>query len=52
MADHGDQSLTQLLVCARDGYRFDVRSNAVANEGALRGHWQENTCNVQGELSG
>jgi len=47
-----DQSLSQTLVCASDAFRLNIESNAVAEQGGLRGEWRETTRGVQGTLSG
>jgi hypothetical protein len=46
------ESLTQALVCASDSYRFDIRSNVVADGENASGGWQETTRNITGNLIG
>jgi len=46
------ESLTQALVCASDSFRFDIRSNVVADGENASGGWQETTRNVTGNLTG
>ncbi len=48
----GGAAMTQSMVCASDNYRFDIRANAVAEGGRVRGEWQEITRGVQGALAG
>jgi hypothetical protein len=44
--------LNQSLVCASDSYKFDLRSDVTANNGALSGSWSETSRNVSGSLQG
>lgn len=44
--------LNQSLVCASDSYKFDLKSDVTARNGALTGQWSESTRNVGGALSG
>jgi hypothetical protein len=44
--------LNQSLVCASDSYKFDLRSDVTANNGALSGNWSEASRNVSGSLQG
>ena len=48
----GGAALSQSLVCASDSYRFDVRSNVVADGDKVQGQWQETTRNVTGNVLG
>jgi len=48
----GGNGLNQSLTCASDSYRFELRSNVVAERGALSGTWSETTRNVSGNLEG
>lgn len=44
--------LNQSLLCASDSYKFELRSNVLARNGALSGNWTETTRNVSGTLEG
>jgi hypothetical protein len=44
--------LNQNLVCASDSYKFDLKSDVTANNGALSGSWSESSRNVGGSLQG
>jgi hypothetical protein len=44
--------LNQSLLCASDSYKFELRSNVVAEGGSLSGTWSETTRNVSGNLEG
>jgi hypothetical protein len=44
--------LNQRLVCASDSYKFDLKSDVTANDGALSGTWSELSRNVNGSLEG
>jgi hypothetical protein len=44
--------LNQTLVCASDSYKFDLRSNVVAQNGVLSGTWSEAGRGVSGNLEG
>ena len=44
--------LNQTLTCASDSYKFDLKSNVIANGGALSGTWSESTRNISGNLQG
>jgi len=46
------EGLNQSLVCASDSYKFDLRSNITASNGALSGTWSEVSRNVGGNLEG
>jgi hypothetical protein len=48
----GGSSLSESMVCASDSYRFDIRTRAVAEGGAVRGDWQETTRGVTGDFTG
>jgi hypothetical protein len=48
----GGRSLSESMVCASDSYRFDIRTRAVAEGGAVRGDWQETTRGVTGDFTG
>jgi hypothetical protein len=45
-------SLSQLLVCASDSFRFEIHSDVVADGRSAQGGWQESTRNVSGNLIG
>jgi hypothetical protein len=52
-AVRGDaQGLNQTLLCASDSYRFELKSNVVAQNGVLSGTWHETSRNVGGTLEG
>src|SRR3977135_3631011 len=44
--------LNQTLVCASDSYKFDLKSDVIANNGSLSGTWSEASRNVTGTLEG
>jgi hypothetical protein len=44
--------LNQTLVCASDSYKFDLRSDVIAQNGVLSGSWSEASRNVNGNLQG
>lgn len=48
---NGD-GLNQALICASDSYKFDLRSNVIAEGGMLSGTWSETSRNVNGNLEG
>jgi hypothetical protein len=48
----GGNGLNQSLLCASDSYRFDLRSNVIAERGALSGTWSESSRNINGNLEG
>ncbi|GAB1716149.1 MAG: hypothetical protein NTAFB05_11910 [Nitrobacter sp.] len=52
-AVRGDaQGLNQTLLCASDSYRFELKSNVIAQSGVLSGTWRETSRNVGGTLEG
>jgi hypothetical protein len=51
VGDNGN-GLNQSLVCASDSYKFDLRSDLIANQGALTGTWSETSRNINGILQG
>lgn len=51
LSDSGE-SLTQTLVCASDSYKFDVQCYVEASGGVVKGHWEETTRSVSGNLTG
>jgi len=44
--------LNQSLLCASDSYRFELRSNVLAERGVISGTWSEVSRNVSGDLQG
>ena len=44
--------LNQSLTCASDSYKFDLRSDVTASNGALTGQWSESSRGVGGTLKG
>jgi hypothetical protein len=44
--------LNQTLVCASDSYKFDLRTNVVAEQGVLSGTWSESSRGINGNLEG
>ena len=44
--------LNQNLVCASDSYKFQLKSDVIAKNGVLSGHWSETSRNVGGSLEG
>lgn len=48
----GGESLTQVLLCASDSYKFDVNSTVTEQAGAITGSWTETTRNATGTVSG
>jgi hypothetical protein len=48
----GGNGLNQTLVCASDSYKFDLRTNVVAERGALSGTWSESSRGISGNLEG
>jgi hypothetical protein len=50
--DQNGGALSQTLLCASDSYRVDISSYIVAEGHSVRGHWQETTRQVQGDLTG
>jgi hypothetical protein len=48
----GGNGLNQTLVCASDSYKFDLKSNVVAERGVLSGTWSESSRGINGNLEG
>jgi hypothetical protein len=48
----GGNGLNQNLLCASDSYKFDLRSNVIAEGGTLSGTWSESSRGVNGTLQG
>ena len=44
--------LNQNLVCASDSYKFELKSDVLAEDGSLSGTWSELSRNVGGSLEG
>ena len=44
--------LNQTLVCASDSYKFDLKTNVIAERGTLSGTWSESSRNINGNLEG
>jgi len=44
--------LNQTLTCASDGYKFDLKSNVIAEDGALKGTWSESSRGINGNIEG
>jgi hypothetical protein len=51
VGDNG-AGLNQTLVCASDSYKFDLKTNVVAERGALSGTWSESSRGVNGNIEG
>lgn len=49
---HDGQGLNQTLLCASDSYKFELKSDVHARNGALSGTWRETSRNVGGSLDG
>jgi hypothetical protein len=50
--DPDGNSLTQVLRCASDSYKFNVDSTVTANAGSISGSWTETTRNATGNVTG
>jgi hypothetical protein len=48
----GGSGLNQSLTCASDSYKFDLRTNVIAEGGAITGTWSETSRNVNGSIEG
>jgi hypothetical protein len=48
----GGNGLNQNLLCASDSYKFDLRSNVIAEGGSLSGTWSESSRGINGTLQG
>jgi hypothetical protein len=44
--------LNQTLTCASDSYKFDLKTNVIAEGGSLSGSWSESSRGINGNLSG
>ncbi len=51
VGDNG-AGLNQTLVCASDSYKFDLKTNVVAEHGSLSGTWSESSRGVNGSVEG
>lgn len=45
-------SMSMVLTCASDAYKFDLRAEVVAQGGEVSGTWSETSRNVGGNLAG
>ena len=45
-------ALKQNLRCASDSYKFDLKTNVIAERGTLSGTWSESSRNINGNLEG
>src|ERR1700737_1113640 len=48
----GGNGLNQNLLCASDSYKFDLKSNVMAEGGSLSGTWSESSRSINGTLEG
>jgi hypothetical protein len=48
----GGTGLNQTLTCASDSYKFDLKTNIVAEGGAISGVWSESSRNINGSIQG
>src|ERR1700760_2378012 len=48
----GGTGLNQTLTCASDSYKFDLKTNVVATDGAISGTWSESSRNINGNIEG
>jgi hypothetical protein len=46
------RGLNQTLACASDSYKFDLRSNVIAEGNAITGSWSEMSRNISGTIQG
>jgi hypothetical protein len=44
--------LNQTLTCASDSYKFDLKTNVIAEQGSISGSWSESSRGINGNLSG
>ncbi|MGC2810690.1 MAG: hypothetical protein WA303_09970 [Bradyrhizobium sp.] len=51
VGDNG-AGLNQTLVCASDSYKFDLKTNVIAERGSLSGTWSESSRGVNGNIEG
>lgn len=50
--DAGGQAMQQVLRCASDSYKFELRSNVESQGDQISGNWSELTRSLGGRLSG
>ena len=50
--DGSGLGLRQTLRCASDSYKFDLKTNVIAERGTLSGTWSESSRNINGNLEG
>ena len=48
----GGAGLNQSLTCASDSYKFDLKTNVVAEGGAITGSWSESSRGINGSIQG
>jgi hypothetical protein len=48
----GGHGLNQTLTCASDSYKFDLKTNVVAEGSSIRGTWSESNRNISGNIEG
>ncbi|WP_213775935.1 hypothetical protein [Bradyrhizobium sp. dw_78] len=48
----GGRGLNQTLTCASDSYKFDLKTNIVAQGGTISGVWSESSRNINGSIEG
>ena len=48
----GGAGLNQSLTCASDSYKFDLKTNVVAEGGAISGSWSESSRGINGSIQG
>jgi hypothetical protein len=48
----GGRGLNQTLACASDSYKFDLRSNVMAEGNEITGSWSEMSRNISGTIQG
>ena len=48
----GGHGLNQTLTCASDSYKFDLRTNVVAEGSSIKGTWSEGSRNINGSIEG
>jgi hypothetical protein len=50
--DVGRDNLKQVLRCASDSYKFQLKSDVSHNNGAISGRWEESSRNQAGNITG
>jgi hypothetical protein len=48
----GGAGLNQTLICASDSYKFDLRTNVIAEGDRISGSWSELSRNISGTIEG